>query len=178
MREDPHKSPVRRGPLLYNIWDTRAEGMATNVEEMMMHAGLYDDNPRAKEVVWIMLAQRAARGLASLYAQANMFTLKQAKDFQVEWTPRGWMRPDLDLLGFEQQLYLRQPGYGTSYVTGKYLLEELMKDRSHQLGDKFSVRGYFEEVNDAGLIPVSMIRWQLTGISADNQTAAPTAGER
>jgi len=140
MREDPHKSPVRRGPLLYNIWDTRAEGMATNVEEMMMHAGLYDDNPRAKEVVWIMLAQRAARGLASLYAQANMFTLKQAKDFQVEWTPRGWMRPDLDLLGFEQQLYLRQPGYGTSYVTGKYLLEELMKDRSHQLGDGFSVR--------------------------------------
>ena len=70
-----------------------------------------------------MLAQRAARGLASLYAQANEFDVKQAKAFQVEWTPRGWMRPDLDLLGFEQQLYLRQPGYGTSYVTGKYLLE-------------------------------------------------------
>ena len=35
-----------------------------------------------------------ARGLASLYAQANMFDLQQAKAFQVEWTPRGWMRPD------------------------------------------------------------------------------------
>ena len=45
--------------------------------------------------------------------------------------------PDLDLLGFEQQLYLRQPGYGTSYVTGKYLLEELMRVRSQQLGDGF-----------------------------------------
>jgi len=84
------------------------------------------------------------------------------------------MHPELDLLNFEQQLYLRQPGYGTSYVTGKYLLEELMKDRSHQLGDKFSVRGYFEEVNDAGLIPVSMIRWQLTGIDPDNQNSATT----
>jgi len=52
---------------------------------------------------------RCARGLASLYAQANQFNLQQAKAFQVEWTPRGWMRPDLDLLGFEQQLYLRQP---------------------------------------------------------------------
>ena len=45
------------------------------------------------------------------------------------------MRPDLDLLGFEQQLYLRQPGYGTSYVTGKYLLEDLMRERAHQQGD-------------------------------------------
>ena len=73
-----------------------------------------------------MLAQRAARGLGSLYAQANEFTLKQAADFHVEWTPRGWMRPDLDLLGFEQQLYLRQPSYGTSYITGKYQIERLL----------------------------------------------------
>ena len=78
-----------------------------------------------------MLAQRAARGLASLYAHANLFDLKQAKAFQVEWTPRGWMRPDLDLLGFEQQLYLRQPGYGTSYVTGKHLLDDLIRVRAH-----------------------------------------------
>jgi len=163
MRESPHPSPLRRDPLLYNIWDSRAEGMATAVEEMMLHAGYYDDNPRAREIVWIMLAQRAARGLASLYAHANEFDIKQAKAFQVEWTPRGWMRPDLDLLGFEQQLYLRQPGYGTSYVTGKYLLEVLMKDRSRQLGDEFTLRGWFEEVNAAGLIPVSLLRWQLTG---------------
>ncbi|MGH8285674.1 MAG: DUF885 family protein, partial [Steroidobacteraceae bacterium] len=163
MREEPHASPIRRDPLLFNIWDSRAEGMATAAEEMMMHAGLYDDQPRAREIVWIMLAQRAARGLGSLYAHANEFTMKQAADFHVEWTPRGWMRPDLDLLRFEQQLYLRQPGYGTSYVTGKYLLEELMKERSGQLGDDFRMRRFFEELNAAGVIPVSLIRWQLTG---------------
>ena len=138
IRETPHESLIRRGPLLYNIWDTRAEGMATANEEFALHMGYYDDNPRAREIVWIMLAQRAARGLASLYAHANEFDIKQAKDFQVEWTPRGWMRPDLDLLHFEQQLYLRQPGYGTSYVTGKYLLDVLMKDRAKQLGDGFT----------------------------------------
>ena len=70
----------------------------------------------------------------------TIFDLKQAKAFQVEWTPRGWMRPDLDLLGFEQQLYLRQPGYGTSYVTGKHLLDDLMRVRAHQLGADFSLR--------------------------------------
>src|ERR1044071_388733 len=143
MREEPHASPLRRSPLLFNIWDNRAEGMATAMEEMMLHAGLYDDNPRGREVVWIMLAARAARGLASLYAQSNDFTMKQAADFHVEWTPRHWMRPDLDLLGFEQQLYLRQPGYGTSYITGKYLLEELMAQRSRQLGEAFTLSRYF-----------------------------------
>jgi uncharacterized protein (DUF885 family) len=110
-----------------------------------------------------MLAQRAARGLGSLYAQANEFTMKQAADFHVEWTPRGWMRPDLDLLGFEQQLYLRQPGYGTSYITGKYLLEQLMAERSSQLGEAFTLSRYFTEMNAAGLIPVSLIRWEMTG---------------
>jgi hypothetical protein len=170
MRDEPHASPIRRGPLLYNIWDSRAEGMATAMEEFMLHAGLFDDSPRAREIIWIMLAQRAARGLASLYAHANLFDLQQAKAFQVEWTPRGWMRPDLDLLGFEQQLYLRQPGYGTSYVTGKQLLEDLIRERAQQLGADFSMRRFFDEVNGAGLIPVSLIRWQLTGY--DDQVRA------
>ena len=159
----PNPSPIRRTAWYYNAWDTRAEGMATAMEEIVLHAGYYDDNPRAREIVWIMLAQRAARGLASLYAHANLMDVRQAKAFQVEWTPRGWMRPDLDLLHFEQQLYLRQPGYGTSYVTGKYLIDELVKDRSHQQGEKFTLGGFIDEFNAAGMMPVSLIRWQLTG---------------
>ncbi len=163
MAHEPNASPVRRDALLSNIWDTRSEGMATAMEELILHAGYYDDNPRAREIVYIMLAQRCARGLASLYAQANEFDIAKAKAFQVEWTPRHWMRPDLDLLGFEQQLYLRQPGYGSSYVTGKALIDEIIKDRAHQLGEDFSMRAFFDEFNGAGLIPVSMIHWQLTG---------------
>jgi hypothetical protein len=163
MKHAPHASPIRRNAILYNVWDSRSEGMPTAMEELILHAGYYDDNPRAREIVWIMLAQRCARGLASLYAQANEFDIKQAKAFQVQWTPRGWMRPDLDLLGFEQQLYLRQPGYGTSYVTGKSLIDELIKDRAYQLGDAFTMRRFFDELNGAGMMPVSLIRWQLTG---------------
>ena len=174
LRDEPHPDPVRRGPLLYNIWDGRSEGMATAMEELMLHAGLFDDQPRVREIVWIMLAQRAARGLASLYLQANEFDLAQAKAFQVEWTPRGWMRPDLDLLGFEQQLYLRQPGYGTCYLTGKVQLEDLMRERARQLGDAFTLKRWFEEVYSAGIIPVSLIRWQLTG----DRTGVPGEASR
>jgi uncharacterized protein (DUF885 family) len=136
------------------------------MEEMMMQAGLYDYNPRAREIVYIMLAQRAARGLASLYAQANQFTMKDARDFHVAWTPHGWMKEEGDLLGFEQQLYLRQPGYGTSYITGKYVLERLLAERSRQVeleGGEYTLFDFFSEINAAGVIPVSMLRWQLTG---------------
>jgi uncharacterized protein (DUF885 family) len=163
MERNPHPSPIRRGPLLYNVFDSRAEGLATGVEEMMMHAGLYDDNPRAREIVWILLAQRAARGLGSLYVHSNDFTMKQARDFHVAWTPRGWMRDDLDLLGFEQLLYLRQPGYGTSYVTGKIQIERLLMERARALGEEFSLERFYGEIDAAGVIPVSLLRWQLTG---------------
>ena len=163
MKKAPHASPIRRGATLFNVWSNRSEGMATAMEELILHAGYYDDTPRAREIVWIMLAQRCARGLASLHAQANEFDIKQAKAFQVEWTPRGWMRPDLDLLNFEQQLYLRQPGYGSSYVTGKYLIDELIKNRAQQLGDAFTMRRFFDEFNAAGVIPVTLVQWQMTG---------------
>ncbi len=159
----PHPSPIRRGPLLYNIFDSRSEGMATGFEEMMMHAGLYDENPRAREVVWIMLAQRAARGLGSLYAHANIFTMKEARNFHVARTPRGWMRDDLDLLGFEQLLYLRQPGYGTSYITGKYLIERMLGQWGRQRQEDFVLSDFFGELDGYGVIPVSLIHWQMTG---------------
>lgn len=162
IRETPHASPIRRSALRYNVWMSRSEGMATVMEEWMMHAGLYDNSPRSREIVWIMLAARAARGLGNLYAHSNDLTMAQAADLHVNWTPRGWMRRD-PLLGIEQHLYLRQPGYGASYVTGGRLLEEAMAERGRQLGSAFTMQKFLDEVNAAGMIPVSMIYWQLTG---------------
>lgn len=166
----PHPSPIRRGPLLYNIFDTRNEGTATGVEEMFMHAGLYADSPRSREIVWIMLAQRAARGLGSLDAHANHKTMAEAGTVHVDWTPRNWMRNEPELLAFEQHLYLRQPGYGTSYITGKYLLEKLLASRSQQMranGEPYPLRSFFRELRDTGSIPIALVHWQLTGDDSD-----------
>ena len=121
-----------------------------------MQAGLYDDNPRSREIVWIMLANRAARGLASLYVQSNDMTLDEAGKFHAQWTPRGWSDPTSDLVGFEQLLYLRQPGYGTSYVTGKLELDRLISDYAfmkEQTGETFSLPAFFRDMNAAGVIP-------------------------
>ena len=72
--------------------------LATAVEEMFMQAGLYDDNPRVREIVYIMIAQRAARGLGSLYAHANEMTMEEAGGIHSEYTPRGWMKTEKELL--------------------------------------------------------------------------------
>jgi Bacterial protein of unknown function (DUF885) len=162
IRVSPHPSPIRRGPLLYNVWMSRSEGMATAMEEWMMHAGLYDDSPRSREIVWIMLLNRAARAVGNLFAHANDLTMEQASDIHVNWTPRGWMRRD-PLLGFEQHLYLRQPGYGASYITGGRLMEEVIAERARQLGDGFTLQRVMDEINAAGMIPASLIYWEVTG---------------
>ncbi len=177
MDTEPNKSEIRKGPLLYNIFDSRNEGMATAVEEMFMDAGLYDDSPRSKEIVYIMIAQRAARGLGSLYAHSNEMTMEEAGGVHSEYTPRGWMKTEKDLLLFEQHLYLRQPGYGSSYISGKYLIKEALADYAKTMEDEgkaFKVKDFFDQMNAMGNIPVSLGHWQLTG----NDSAIMTIGSR
>lgn len=167
MDNEPHQSEIRRGPLLYNIFDSRNEGTATAVEEMFMHAGLYDDSPRSREIVYIMIAQRAARGLGSLYAHANEMTMAEAGGIHSEYTPRGWMKTEEELRLFEQHLYLRQPGYGTSYITGKYLLENAMAEYARMQeakGEPFRVKDFFDQLNAIDNIPISLGTWQMTGM--------------
>ncbi|WP_224491547.1 hypothetical protein [Robertkochia flava] len=166
MDQDPNPNPIRTNALLYNIFDSRNEGMATAVEEMFMQAGLYNENPRSREIVYIMIAQRAARGLGSLYAHANEMTMEEAGTIHSEYTPRGWMKTEKELLIFEQHLYLRQPGYGTSYITGKYLVEEALKEYAklkESENEPFELKTFFDTLNTIGNIPISLGQWEMTG---------------
>jgi hypothetical protein len=167
MDNEPHSSEIRREPLLYNIWDSRNEGTATAVEEIFMDAGLYEDSPRSREIVYIMIAQRAARGLGSLYAQANEMTMVEAGGIHSDYTPRGWMKTEKELLLFEQHLYMRQPGYGSSYITGKYLLENALADYARiqeEKGNEFKLKDFFDQLNSVGSIPISLGHWEMTGV--------------
>ena len=84
----------------------------------------------------------------------------------MKWTPRGWMEREPHLLQFEQHLYLRQPGYGTCYITGKYLIERLVKSLSKKLeneDEQFNIKSFLKFYNDSGNIPVDLIKWEMTG---------------
>jgi len=168
MVHEPHPSPIRRGALLYNIFDTRTEGHATGWEELMVQAGMFDARPRTRELLYILLAQRAARALGDLRMHANELTLEQASAFASANTPRGWLRLDGSLVRSEQHLYLQQPGYGTSYVIGKIEIEKLLAERKQQLGENFTMKRFMEEFDAAGLIPVALIQWELTGRMSDD----------
>jgi hypothetical protein len=94
-------------------------------------------------------------------------TMEEAGQVHMDWTPRGWMKTEKELLISEQHLYLRQPGYGTSYVTGKYLLERTLADYARQLelrGEDFELKDFFDRLNAIDSIPISLARWELTGL--------------
>jgi hypothetical protein len=162
-RETRSLHPIRGQALLWNIWDSRAEGLATAFEETLLHAGLMDKNPRARELTWILLAFRAARGMGDLELHSREWTLQEAVDFAVENTPRGWVLPEGRTVWGDLALYLRQPGYGTSYVYGKLMFEKLLAEVSIQKGDDFRLRDFLDDYFSRGIIPASLIRWEMTG---------------
>ena len=165
---NPSQNVLRKGPLLYNIFDSRNEGVATAVEEMFMQTGLYENNPRSKEIVYILIAQRAARGLGSLYAHANLMSMEEAGKIHSEYTPRGWMKTEKELLIFEQHLYLRQPGYGTSYITGKYLFENALAEfsRLNENDASENLKSFFSKLINIGSIPMTLFHWEINNDSS------------
>jgi hypothetical protein len=163
MRFDAPANPIRSVPLLYNLFITRTEGHATAWEEMMLQAGMFDRRPRSRELIYILVAQRAARALGDLRMHSNEKTLEKAAEFTSANTPRGWLSLAGNLVRSEQHLYLQQPAYGTSYLIGKIEIERLIAHRRRQLGDAFSFKAFMDEFNAAGQIPISLIHWQLTG---------------
>ncbi|TMB28286.1 MAG: DUF885 domain-containing protein [Deltaproteobacteria bacterium] len=162
MEHEPNPSPVRREPLLYNIFNTRTEGFATAMEELMLHEGLFDERPRSREMIWILVAQRAARALGELHMQGENLPLEDAARLASENTPRGWLRLDGQTVWGEQHLYLRQPGYGTSYLVGKMLVDELIAARAQELGSHFTMQRFMDELNATGLIPITLVARELT----------------
>lgn len=162
-RELRNTHPIRSGALLSKIWDSRAEGLATNFEELMMHAGILDTHPRARELTWALLAFRAARGIGGLMLQAGEWTLEEAMAFGSQYTPNGFAGPESQMLRGDYALYLSQPGYGTSYVVGKAQLDKLIAERRVQLGQAFTLKAFFDDYFARGVIPASLIYREMTG---------------
>jgi Bacterial protein of unknown function (DUF885) len=157
-------SPIRASRLLYNIWDNRSEGFATGWEEVMMNLGLYAQTPRARELVYFLVAFRCARGIADLRMHSGDVSLDDAIRYVVKTTPNGWVKADSPTLLGDLQIYAHQPSYGTTYIAGKVEFDHLLADKSTQMGSAFQMKSFMDQFFDAGVIPISMIRWQMTGL--------------
>jgi uncharacterized protein (DUF885 family) len=49
-------------------------------------------------------------------------------------------------------------------VIGKIHIEKLIRDRAKQLGEEFNLKQFMDEFHNAGMIPTSLIRWEMTGL--------------
>ncbi|HKS57532.1 MAG TPA: DUF885 family protein [Steroidobacteraceae bacterium] len=154
--------PIRGGRRMFFVDGNRAEGWAFYLEEMLLQIGYLDQRPKAREITYILQAKRAARVLPELMMQANEWTYDQALHSLTSRTPY-WMKPDDAIARFDIELYLRQPGYGIGYYMGKVELEKLLSERAMQLGEQFDLQRFHDEFLRAGVIPISLIRWEMTG---------------
>jgi hypothetical protein len=148
-------NPIRRS---YGD-SSRAEGWATYIEEMFVLAGLTKDVPRADELFYAALMKRASRIYAEAMMHAGAFSLDEANRYMIDFVP--YMEQDLGRYDLEG--YLRRPGSGSGYIIGKIQLEKLLSEHSLQLGDAFELGAFHDEVLSRGMIPLTLIRWQMTG---------------
>jgi hypothetical protein len=149
-------NPIRRS----HGESARAEGWATYLEELLVQAGIADDNPRVRELFDAALIKRGSRFFAEIGMHTGEMTLSEANAYMIDWVP--FMEEDLgryDLAG-----YLRRPGLGSMYLLGKTQIEQLISERAFQLGDGFDLGAFHDDFLSRGIIPVTLIRWEMTGI--------------
>lgn len=156
------KRAIRGAQRPFFIDGTRVEGWAFYLEEMIQQIGMLDDNPSGREINYILHAKRAARVLPELQLHANAWTYDEALKSLTSRTPY-WMGPQDAIARFDLELYLRQPGYGIGYHIGKVQFEALMADIAAREGRDFDLKRFHDRFHAAGVIPISLIRWEMTG---------------
>ena len=138
----------------------RAEGWAVYLEEAIMNAGLLDDKPRVRELIYLFGIFRAARMPADVWLQLNEMTADEVADYWIERVPYL----DRDVARVDAEIYLRRPpGYGLGYTTGMLQMQSLLAERKRQLGHAFSLKEFHDEFMAAGRLPLSLIHWEMTG---------------
>ncbi len=164
-RHKRDQSPIRGTDRFYAIEMVRMEGWAFWLEEMLMYAGYLDDRPRrGREIAYLQAAFRTCRAVADLKMHSNEFSLQEAIDYCVECAPNGWLLPDGPHVWYEMETNLRFVGWHMGMVVGKYQLTKLLGERARQLGDEFNLRDFMDDYVHAGIIPFSLIRWEMTGL--------------
>jgi uncharacterized protein (DUF885 family) len=149
-----HPDPIRR-----HYYDSGAnEGIGFYAEEMMLQAGLYDDSPHTREIVYTQMALRALRQIADVKVALGSFSIDDAAEFLEKTVPM-----DKETALAEAIEMSEWPGQKISYQTGKLQIEQLMVDARKQQGDQFRLRKFHDYVWLNGNVPFVLQRWEYLG---------------
>ena len=128
-------------PLLYNIWDGRAEGLATG------DGGADDERgalrgaaaqPRAR--LRHDRAARRARDRGAAHALERVDARARRCASPASGRRAAGCARTARPSGSSRGSTCQQPGYGTSYLTGKAMIEALLAERARQLGPALHAR--------------------------------------
>ena len=124
----------------------------------MMRAGVLAERPRERELIYLFGIWRATRTMGDIMNQRNEMSAAETADWWVEVTPL--LDPDVA----RKYAHVRPaPGHGLQYTIGAIQIFKLLADRQEQLGDDFRLKDFHDELMSKGKLPVSLIRYEMTG---------------
>jgi len=149
-----NEDPIRR-----HYYDSSAnEGIGFYAEEMMLQAGLFEDSPRTREIIYNFMRFRALRVEVEVKLSTGEFTIEQAADYFMKTVPL-----DRATAMEDATFYASVPGVGISYQTGKLQIMKLLAEARLAQGDKFKLREFHDFVWKNGNVPIALLRYEYLG---------------
>jgi len=153
-----HPDPIRR-----HYYDSAAnEGIGFYAEEMMLQAGLFDDRPRTREIIYNMARLRALRVEVDVKLALGEFSIAQAADYLEKTVPM-----DSHTAHAEPAFFASSPGQAISYQIGKAQILRFLADARRQQGEKFDLQAFHDFLWLNGNVPIALQRWEYLGLKDD-----------
>jgi uncharacterized protein (DUF885 family) len=154
-----HEDPIRR-----HYYDSGAnEGIGFYAEEMMLQAGLFDDGPHTREIIYNFMRLRALRVEVDVKLALGEFTLDQAGKYLQEKVPM-----DSDTARQEAIAFSTGPGQAITYQIGKLQILKFLAEARMQQGAKFNLRTFHDFVWKNGNVPIALQQWEYLGRRLDS----------
>jgi uncharacterized protein (DUF885 family) len=149
-----HDDPIRR-----HYYDSGAnEGIGFYAEEMMLQAGLFDDSPHTREIIYNFMRLRALRVEVDTKLALGQFSLEEAAKYLEQKVPM-----DAQTARQEATAFSTGPGQALTYQIGKLQITQLLAEARLRQGDKFNLRAFHDFVWKNGNVPIALQRWELLG---------------
>ncbi len=146
-----HEDPIRR-----HYYDSGAnEGIGFYAEEMMLQAGLFDDSPHTREIIYNFMRLRAIRVEVDVKLALGEFTLDQAAKYLREKVPMDENTAQQEAIAFSTG-----PGQAITYQIGKLQILKFLAEARMQQGDKFNLRTFHDFVWKNGNVPIALQQWE------------------
>ena len=135
------------------------EGIGFYAEEMMLQAGLFDDSPRTREIMYNYMRLRALRVEVDVKLALGLFTIDQATDYLQNAVPM-----DRETARFEAVFFASTPGQAITYQIGKLQIIRFLADARRIQGEAFDLKVFHDYLWKNGNVPIALQRWEYLGL--------------